>query len=314
MGGLRISNEVILAKTEVTYNTDPTPTTSANAVLVRNVDLRSEGLRMVDRAAVRGGLGKLQRIYGAQLKRITFECEVKGSGTAGTAPEIGPLIEACGFDETIVASTSATYTPEDTAHESVTIWYYEGGRKLHKLTGCRGTVTWTLEAGGILLAAFEFVGHYVEPTDVSQPTPTYNSQVPKAALGMTLSLNGVTALTVKSWQWAFNNTLAMPPSLAASDGYGEVLITERDITGEILIESELDSVIDVDALLSGGTRFAWASGTLGGTAGNRVAVSTPSSSTYVTDTSFDAADGLRNRRVPLAIDDSVASSFSIAFT
>jgi hypothetical protein len=25
MGGLRISNEVILAKTEVTYNTDPVP-------------------------------------------------------------------------------------------------------------------------------------------------------------------------------------------------------------------------------------------------------------------------------------------------
>src|SRR5258708_6165945 len=106
MGGLRVSNEVILAKTEVTYGTDSTPVVGANAILVRKLDMKTEGLRMADRAAIRGGLGKLQKIYGGQLKRITFECEVKGSGAAGTAPEIGPLIEACGFDETIVAATS----------------------------------------------------------------------------------------------------------------------------------------------------------------------------------------------------------------
>lgn len=314
MGGLRVSNEVILAKTESVYGTDPTPTAGSDATLVRTVDLKSEGLRMVDRAAIRGGLGMLQKIYGGQLKRITFECEVKGSGTAGTAPEIGPLIKAVGFTETVVAATSVTYTPNDGIHDSVTIYFYEGGRKLHKLTGCRGNVNWTLQAGGILLAQFELVGHYTTPTDASQPTPTYDSVIPRAGIGMAVSLNGVTAITAKTWNWNFNNTIAEPESMAAADGYGEIILTARPITGSITIESELSSVLDVDALLTGGTRFAFASGTLGSVAGNRIVVSTPASSTYVTDTSLDATNGLRGRVIPLAIDDSVASNLSIAFT
>jgi|SRR5882672_1208732 len=315
MGGLRLSNEVILAKTETTYNTDAVPVAGTNAILVRNVDMKPEGLRMVDREAIRGSLGQLQKIYGGQLKRITFECEVKGSGAAGTAPEIGPLIEACGFDEALAGGVSATYKPESAAHESITIYYFEGGRKRHILTGCRGTFTMRLDAGGILLLSFEFVGHFNEPTDQTQPSPTYNSQVPKAALGLTVSVNGVTAIVAKSWQFVLNNTLALPPSMAAADGYGEVIITKRDVTGEIVIESELDSVIDIDALFSGGTRFAFASGTIGGTAGNRVTVTTPASSTYVTDQELQDADGLRLRRVPLAVDDSTADQeLSVVFT
>lgn len=314
MGGLRLSNEVIYAKTEVTYNTDPTPTTS-DAILVRSVGFQSEGLRQGERPAVRASLGQLQSVYGGLLKRITFECEVKGSGTAGTAPEVGPLLEACGMEETIVASTSVTYKPESAAHESVTIYWFEGGRKRHILTGCRGNVTFRLEAGGILIASFEFVGHYTEPTDQSIPSPTYDSTTPKAAVGLTVSLNGVTAIVPKSWEWGLNNQLAMPPSMVAADGYGEILITKRDVKGQMVIESELDSVIDIDTLLSGGTRFAWSSGTIGGTAGNRVALSTPSGSTYVTDTSPAEADGLRLRNIPMAVDDSTADQeLSVAFT
>lgn len=315
MGGLRISNEVILAKTEVTYNTDPTPVAATDAILIRNADMSSEGLRMNDRGAIRASIGQLQMVYGGQLKRLKFECEVKGSGAAGTRPEIASLIEACGFDETIVGATSATYTPESSTHESVTIYYFEGGRKRHILTGCRGTMTLRLEAGGILIAAFEFIGHHSSPTDQTLPTPTYNSTVPRAALSMAIAINGVSAIVAKSWEWNLNNTLATPPSIAAADGFGEVLITKRDVKGSILIESELVSVIDVDTLLSAGTRFAFASGTLGSVAGNRVVVSTPASSTYCTDTELQEADGLRLRNVPLAVDDSTANQeLSIAFT
>jgi len=314
MGGLRKSNEVIYAKTESAYGTDPTPTTT-DAILVRNVQMRSEGLRMNDRGAVRASIGKLQKVYGGQLKRISFECEVKGSGSAGTAPEIGPLLEACGMEETIVGATSATYTPESASHESVTLYYFEGGRKRHILTGCRGNVTFRLEAGGILLAIFEFVGHFSEPTDQSLPSPSYDSAVPRAGLSMAVAINGVTAIVAKSWEWGLNNVIAMPPSLSAADGYGEILLTGRDVRGQIVIEAELDSVIDIDALLSGGTRFAFASGTLGSVAGNRVAITTPASSTYVEDTEGGDADGLALRTVQLAVDDSTPNQeLSVAFT
>lgn len=317
MGGLRVKNEVILLKTETTYGTDSVPAAATDALLVRtpSLNLAAEGLRMVAREALRGSLGQLQKIFGGRLARLDFECEVKGSGTAGTKPEIGSALEACGMDETVVAVTSVTYQPISTVHESVTIYYFEGGRKRHILTGCRGTVTFTLEAGGILIAKFSFVGHYTEPTDQTQPVPTYSSQVPRAGLGMAVALNGVTAIVAKSWQWALNNVIAMPGSLAATDGYGDIIITDRDVTGEIVIESELDSVLDLELLLSGGTRFAFASGLLGSVAGNRAQITTPATSTYVTDQVLQDADGLRLRRVPLAVDDSTSDQeLSVVFT
>lgn len=317
MGGLRVSNEVILAKTEVTYGTDPTPAAGTNAVLVRNPNMTTEGLRMVERGAIRASLGQLQRTYGGELRKLTFECEIKGSGAAGTAPEIGPLLTACGMSETVVAVTSVTYKPTsvEANHKSITLYYYEGGRKLHILTGCRGTVSFSLEAGGLCIASFEFTGHYTQTTDASQPTTTYSSQVPKCGLNMAVSLNGVTAIVARSWQWALNNVIEISPSLAAADGYGPVIIASRDVTGSMVIESELASVINIDALLAAGTRFAFASGTLGSTAGNRVAFSTPASSTYVTNSELQDGNGLRLRNIPLAVDDSTADSeLSIAFT
>jgi hypothetical protein len=318
MPGLLQSREVILAKTETTYNTDSVPVAGTNAVLVRNVNWASAGLRMNDRPAVRSSIGKLQRIFGGTLKSVSMEVEIKGSGAAGTAPEIGPLLTACGMSETVVAATSVTYRPNSgntVPHSSITLYFFEGGRKRHILTGCRGTVSFSLEAGGIMVASFTFTGHYTEPTDQTQPAPTYNATVPRAVLGMAVSLNGVTAIVAKSWSFALNNTIALPPSISSADGYGDVLITDRDVTGEITIESELDSVIDIDVLLSGGTRFAFASGTLGSVAGNRVAVSTPAASTYVTDTSIEEADGIRLRRIPLAVDDSTSDQeISVAFT
>jgi hypothetical protein len=141
MGGLRVQNEVILFKTETTYGTDSVPTAGTNAILVRSVSFAPEALRMIDRGAIRASLGSLQQIYGGEMKRIQFECEVKGSGAAGTAPEIGPILKACGLSETVVASTSVTYKPTSSNHSSGSLYYYEGGRKLHILTGVRGSMT-----------------------------------------------------------------------------------------------------------------------------------------------------------------------------
>lgn len=315
MGGLRVSNEVILAKTEVTYNTDPVPVAGTNAILVRNPSWAQEGLRMVDREAIRGSIGQLQKLYGGELRKVSFECEMKGSGTAGTAPEIAPLLRACGMSETIVAVTSVTYKPQSTGHESLTLYYFEGGTKRHIITGCRGTVSFSLEAGGILIAAFEFIGHLSSITDQSQPSPTYSSVVPRTALGMALAFNGVTAFVPRKWSINPNNTLSPGMALNAADGYGPVDLTKRDVTGQLEIETELDSVLDVDALLSAGTRFAFNAGSLGSVAGNIITVTTPASSTYVMGTGPGDDAGKRLRTIDFGVDDSTPNQeFSIALT
>lgn len=315
MGGLRVSNEVILFKTETSYGVDPTPTAGSNAILVRNASWSQE-VRMAERLAVRASLGKLQSVFAGELRKVTFECEIKGSGAAGTAPEIGPLLEACGMDETVVGATSVTYQPVSSNHESGTIYFYEGGRKLHIMTGCRGNVQFVATGGDIMLAQFEFTGHYTQATDQSQPSPSYNSQVPRALINMSgLALNGVSTIVARSFSVNLNNTVEFGPSLAAADGYGQGIITDRNVTGEIEIETELDSVIDIDSLHAAGTRFAFDSGLLGSTAGNRFRLTTPASSTYITGSSPGEGNGLRLRTVQLRVDDSTSDQeVSLVFT
>ena len=313
MGNLRVSNDVILAKIETTYNTDPTPVVGTNAILVNGTpNFSAEGLRMNERAAIRGSLGQLQQVFGGQLGKVSFQVEVKGSGTAGTAPECGPLLRACAMGETLVAVTSATYKPISTTHESITIYWYEGGRKLHKLTGARGNVTLKVTAGGIAYFDFEFTGHYTNPTDQSQPTGTYNSQVPRAALSMAITV-GAVSIVVREWSVGLNNTIAMPPSVSAADGYSEIQVTKRDVRGEIILEAELLSVIDVDAQLSAGTASTFASGTLGSVAGNRFVASSATSGLVWLDRQFGEGDGLRIRTMPFQLVETAAQNDEVSW-
>lgn len=312
--GKREQNEVLLFKIESTYGTDPTPVEGTNAILTRGpVSITDDGERMNPREAVRAGLGELQDVYGGHLVRVAFECEVKGSGAAGTAPEIGPLLRACGFEETVVASTSVTYAPENAVHESGTFYFFEGGTVRHIVTGARGTVAIRGEAGGIATCRFEFLGKYSAPTDESLPSPTYNSQVPKAVVGMALTVNGVSGLTVQNWEWDFKNECGANDSVTASDGYGEVIIRRRRPSGAMQLELESMSTINFDTLRTAGTRFSWASGTLGSVAGNRVVVSTPSSSTYVRLAPKASVNGIAGRSVEFGVDDSVGQP-SVVFT
>jgi hypothetical protein len=156
------SREVILVKLEATYQQDPGLSASDDAVLVEQPSWANEGARMIERAVTKPTFGKKQQVFGGSLKKISFSCEVKGSGTAGHAPEIGALLQACALGETVVADTSVTYAPVSTpsSHKSVTIGYYQDGM-FRKLYGCRGTVSFSLEAGGKMMAAFEMTGHQV---------------------------------------------------------------------------------------------------------------------------------------------------------
>jgi hypothetical protein len=90
--------------------------------------------------------------------------ELAGSGTAGTAPAYGSILKACGFSETIVASTSVTYAPVSSSFSSVTIYYNVDGVR-HKLTGCRGTFTLNGTVGDIPYIEFHDDRDLQCPTD-----------------------------------------------------------------------------------------------------------------------------------------------------
>lgn len=171
---------VILAKIETTYGTDPTPTGTTNAILVRNMTVTPLSAEVVSRDLVRPYLGASEQLIASKHVEIEFEVEIAGSGTAGTAPKYGPLLRACGLAETISAGVNVTYDPVSTGFESVTIYHNVDG-VLHKLTGCRGNVEFTFTAAQIPVMKFRMVGIYNAPSDAALPTVDYSGfQTPLA--------------------------------------------------------------------------------------------------------------------------------------
>lgn len=271
-----IKRELVQAEIELTYGTDPTPA-ATDTILVRNVSHQPDRLRMVRRGAIRTSLGELQHIYGGSLEAISFECEVKGSGTAGTPPEIDALLRACGLKVANVPATSDTYSPTSTTLESCTIHYYEAAagansQVRHILTGCRGNLELVYTAGDILLARFTMVGKRSTPTDQTLPTPTYDSTVPVAVKGLSTTIGGVANLVIQNYTLNLNNEIIVPDNLNDTEGFGQILIAGRDPTLDITRHNELVATIAPWADIIAGTARAFVSGTLGGTAGNRIAL------------------------------------------
>ena len=167
---------LLLAKLETTYGTDPTPVVGSDAILVRNIEVTPLEVDTVNRELIRPFLGQADQLLAQQRVLINFEVELAGSGSAGTAPAYGPLLQACRCTETVVSSTSVTYAPNsDATPKSATIYFNNDG-VLHKATGCRGTFTLNCEVGEIPFIAFEMTGVFNAPSDVSISAPTYADQ------------------------------------------------------------------------------------------------------------------------------------------
>lgn len=307
------SREVILVKKEVTYNTDPTPTASADAILVGNPSWSHEGLRMVERNVVKSTNGVLKSLYGGSLKSVTFDVELKGSGTAGTAPDLGVLFEACGMVETIVGATSVTYDPTSTTanQESVTVWYYQDGLR-HVLTGCRGTFSVSIETGAIPMASFTLTGHSVAPTDVAIVTPTVDATVPVTVKGNSFTVDSYAA-SINALSFDAGIEVAMPASMSASDGYGEIRVGKRDLNGTIDPEQELVATEDFVGNFLSGAAMALTTGAIGTVAGNIMTITMPAVS--YRDVGNGDRDGIRTYEIPFgAAESSGDDEVAIAFT
>lgn len=226
---------LILAKTETTYGVDPTPTGAANAIQTSGLQITPIQANMLDRNLDRISLGNDISIHDGVHVSCQFDVEIAGSGAAGTAPAWAPLLLACGFAETVVASTSVTYDPVSTGFESVTIYYNIDGQ-LHKITGAMGTVSFNLSPGSLPVMSFQFTGIYNAPSSSALPTPTLTAFVQPLPVNdtntPTFSLHS-TALVMES----FSLDLANDVQYRNVVGDEKVLIVDRAPTGSCTFEA-----------------------------------------------------------------------------
>ena len=254
---------VLLAKTEVTYGTDPTPA-AANAIAAFDVQV-TPSVQTVTRPLYKATIGASQPIAGFKDIEISFKTELKGSGAAGTAPETAPLFKACAMEETVDSGVSVTYSPVSDDLDSVTIYVYKDGT-LHKLHGGMGTFSIDASVGQITTISWTFQGKTAAESQTAHPgSEVYDSTVPVALTSAGLSYGGWSAIATKA-TLDIGNTVAQRPSMNESDGVIGYMITSRETKGGIDPEAD-PTTFDVWAALKAADSDAF-SITIGATAGN----------------------------------------------
>jgi len=303
---------LILAKAEATYGTDPTPTGSANAILVRNLEITPLQSDIVQRELIRPYLGNYEQLLAQARVQVTFEVELAGSGAAGTAPAYGPVLKACGLSETVVASTSVTYAPVSTSFSSVTIYFYQDGIR-HIVTGARGTFTLNGQVGAIPAIAFTMTGIYNAPTDTALATPTYANQ----ATPLIFKNGNTTSFSAFSYSGALQSIdLNLGNEIVYREligGTKEVLITDRKPAGTMSIEAVLLATKNYFTVSTGSTTgsISFQHGT---TAGNIATLTMAQSD--LADASYADLNGIAMMNLPYVATPTAAGNdeLSLAYT
>ena len=104
------------------------------------------------------------------------------------------LLLGCGFGETLVAVTSATYKPASTGIGSYTLGFYNDGTR-YLISGARGDVSLKLEKGKPGMLHFVFTGADFTVTDQAllSAAVSYETTKPVAFLTATLTIDSYAA-------------------------------------------------------------------------------------------------------------------------
>lgn len=172
----RYNRRLVLAKIEDVAGTAEEPAAAA-AVLCGDVSVTPLAGDTVERDIIRPYYGNQQEFNVRQHASVQLTVELAGSGAAGTAPQWGKLLLACGMAEVVTASTSTVYTPVSTGEKTVTLAVnIDGVQQVVK--GARGTFALNLAADQIPTLQFTFVGHYANPTDEAAVAANYGAWKP----------------------------------------------------------------------------------------------------------------------------------------
>jgi hypothetical protein len=140
--------------------------------------------------------GSLERPT-AYLGKISQELKgkffLKGSSAAGTPPELAPIFKAAGLGETVVASTSVTYSPIDSSQASYGV-LVKTNDNLHTINGSRiESLSIPFVAGEQVQAEFTLKGLFSARSHTAFVTPTFSDGaiVPPRATQMAILIGGV---------------------------------------------------------------------------------------------------------------------------
>ena len=263
----------LAAKAEVTEGTAEA-LTAAEAILSRLISFDPD-IELTELDLVSSSMSQFPGVAGKRMATITFETEFKGSGVAGTAPEVAALFGACSMEETIVGGTSVTYTPYDNSNDgaSITIAKYIDGKR-YLMAGCRGNFVLNMVAGEPAMITWTFTGVLEADSDTALlAAVTYDSTRSQPFINASMTLDAYAAV-VEAIVIDMANDVALRDSVNGATGYLSAIIGNRLPTMTINPEDVLIATHDFWDDWENGTEVAFTA-TLGGTAGNICTITAP---------------------------------------
>lgn len=264
---------LVIAKLENTQFTDPTPTPTANSMLVKNLKCTPLKVTSEDRNLMRPWYGNSEQIPVSEEGMIEFDVEIAGSGAAGTAPKWGPLMQACAFYETTNAGVSVVYQPISSALKSIQIWAYRDGL-LYKFSGAVGTVKMSFAAKKLPEFHFVFTGKYVAVSDAAIPSGAVFTGFQKPVASIPALMGTVTIGGYAAKLSQFDLDMANDVSHAIWMNNETLAVVDRKPKGSIQVEAVTVATKDYWTLVRNASTMA-AVLTQGITAGNIVALTAP---------------------------------------
>jgi len=239
MGELRhIKNTVVLAAVESAYGVFSGPWVAADHAILLTDATIEYGDQPISRDLIRPYFGASEQLVGTRSAKISFACEIAGSGAAGTAPAYGKLLRGCAMAETITAGQHVIYNPISTGMESLAIRYVVDGAN-HVIKGCRGTVDFSLGANSRPLMKYTFTGVEsvfeaatgLAPTSVwKAPMAVSDANTGDILIGCTYATGAVSGGT--AWpSLGIDLSLGADAQFISLLGSSQVDITGREVTG-----------------------------------------------------------------------------------
>ena len=175
-----IRDRAFLAKIEATRGVDSVPVAGSDGIRIERGFAPVPSCEKIPYDPVKATMGALKSLTGRKTIAIAVPSLVRGSGAAGTAPEIGALLQACGLVETISGGVSVAYDPTsvEASLESVSCYAYVDGI-LMKALGAVANLTLECAINTPILANFNVQAGFDEaPTTTSAVVPTFSAIQP----------------------------------------------------------------------------------------------------------------------------------------
>lgn len=150
---------IIRLALEATYGTDPA-IGSFDELLAWDINVEPKG-ELLERNIMRDSLSPISSVVGLKEQGLAFKTELKSAGP-GTVPEMDLLLVGCGFGTAAHSGTAPIVYSLKSAEsdvKSLSFLVYKDGN-MHKITGNRGTIKFTMEAGKHGICDWTFQGLY----------------------------------------------------------------------------------------------------------------------------------------------------------